>query len=269
MRILLASDLEDTAPNVAAFALAIADNFKAHLTVYHAFGRPQATYGDTPIEEREGMVLIKLRELIKGVQGSSFADVQISYKTHVDYPGEGIVNEARDGKYDLVVCGLREGNEGEPQFTSLSYKILREVPTNVLGIPPTANFHGVKEIIFATNLDAPDHVVLEQLQVWRQNMSADLYVVHVWDDKESEAEARRIMGVWREEFGVRPRLHFELMEGSFTVDIGDYVRQRGGDMLVVQSSTKGFFERIFEHSAAEDIAHTTDVPLLVMRGRRG
>ncbi len=267
MRILLASDLEDTAANVAAFALAIADNFKAHLTVYHAFGRPQVTYGDTPVAERESMVIVKLRELIAGVRGPSFADVEISYKADIDYPGDGIINEAGAGKYDLVVCGLRERNEGESQFTSLSYKILREVPTNILGIPPTASFHGVKEIIFATNLDQPDRIVLEQLQTWRQKMSADLYVVHVWDDKDDEAEARRIMMAWRADFGERPRLHFELMEGSFTVDIGDYVRQRGGDMLVVQSSKKGFFERLFESSAADDIAHTTDVPLLVMRGK--
>ena len=267
MRILLASDLEDHAANVAAFALAIADNFEAHLTVFHAFGRPQATLGDTPLEQREGMVLKALSELIHSIKGPSFDDVEIHYKADVDYPVDGITNEAKAGNYDLVVCGLREANEGEPQFSSLSYKILREVPTNVLAIPPQATFQGVKEIVFATNLDAPDRRVLDQLQDWRRNMSADLYVVHVWDDADDKAEAQRILSVWREEFAKRPRLHFELMEGDFTADIGDYVRQRGADMLVLQSSTKGFFERVFEHSAAEDVAHTTDVPLLVMRGK--
>ena len=39
-------------------------------------------------------------------------------------------------------------------------------------------------------------------------------------------------------------------------------------MLVLQSAKRGFFERLFSHSAAEDVAHTTDVPLLVMRGGR-
>ena len=270
MRILLACDLEEAhAANVAAFALAIADNFKAHLTVYHAFGRPQATLGDATEEQREGKVLVELSALIKSIKGPSFDDVEISYKADVDYPADGITNEAEAGDYDLVVCGLRERNAGESQFSSLSYKILREVPKNVLAIPPQADFHGVKEIVFATNLDAPDHRVLEELQAWRRNMTADIYVVHVYEGRDQEEEARRILSVWREEFGKRPRNHFELTEGDFATDIGEYVRKRGGDMLVVQSSKKGFFERLFEHSAAEDVAHTTDVPLLVMRGGVG
>ena len=267
MRILLACDLEDHAANVAAFALAIADNFKAHLTVYHAFGRPRATIGDATEEQREGIVLQELAALMKSIRGPSFDDVEVRYKADVDYPIDGITNEAAAGDYDLVICGLRERNEGQAQFSSLSYKILREVETNVLAVPPQADFHGIREIVFATNLDEYDHRVLDQLQDWRRNMAADLFVVHLYETKAQEEEARRILGVWREEFGRTARTHFEVMEGDFTLDIGDYVRQRGGDMLVLQSSKKGFFERLFEHSAAEDIAHTTDVPLLIMRGR--
>ena len=267
MRILLACDLEEHAANVAAFALAIADNFGAHLTVYHAFGRPRVTIGEATVEQREGVVLQELAALIKSIRGPSFADVEVHYRADVDYPIDGITAQAAAGGYDLVVCGLRERNEGQSQFSSLSYKILREVECDVLAIPPQADFHGIREIVFATNLDEPDHRALEGLQAWRRNLGADLFVVHLYETHAQEEEARRILAVWREEFGRAARTHFEVTEGDFALDIGDYVRRRGGDMLVLQSSKKGFFERLFEHSAAEDVAHTTDVPLLVMRGR--
>ncbi len=74
-----------------------------------------------------------------------------------------------------------------------------------------ASFHGVKEIVFASNLDSADERVLEQFQEWRQRMSADLYVVHVWEDSEDADHARRVMTQWRERYVSRPRLHFELI----------------------------------------------------------
>ena len=265
MRILLATDLEATADNVAAFALAIADNFQAHLTVFHAYGLPHVSYGDATEVEREGRVLIELRKLMDRVKGPSYQDIKMNYVADIDYPGDGIINHVKSGNYDLLICGLREAHDGGPQFSSLGYRILQETPCHVLAIPPQATFHGVHEIVFATDFHGGDEAVLEQLQAWRQNMSAELFVVHIWNDEADAERARQIMGTWRERYASRPNIHFELMGGDFDSDIGDYVRQRGGDMLVIESSTKGFLTRLFGHSHAEALAHTTEVPLLVMR----
>jgi len=135
-----------------------------------------------------------------------------------------------------------------------------------LAIPPQADFKGIAEIVFATDLDHADEVVLEQLQEWRQNMTADLFVVNVHEDDKEAEKARTVMSKWRDRYASRPRMHFELMEGDFESDIGAYVKQRGGDMLVMQSHKRGFFKRLFTHSSASDIAHVIEVPLLVMRG---
>lgn len=264
--ILLATDLEPTAANVAAFALAIADNFKAKLTVYHAFGKPSLKMGDDSDEERSERVQDHLEKFISEVRGTTLTDVIVEFKTDIDYPGDGIIDEVEKGDYDLLVIGLREANDGEEQFSSLSYRLIREADTSVLAIPPQASFQGIQEIVFATDLDHADEVVLEQLQEWRQNMQADLYVVNVHeDDKEAEA-ARKVMSKWRERYASRPNMHFELMEGDFEDDIGAYVKQRGGDMLVMQSHKRGFFQRLFTHSSASDVANTIEVPLLIMRG---
>ena len=200
------------------------------------------------------------------LRSASFEDVEIVYDADVDYPGDGIVGRAAETDVDLVIIGLREGNEGGEQFSSLSYKLIRETPAAVLAIPPQATFHGVSKIVFATDLDAADEVALEQLQEWRANMVADLYVVHVYDDDAEREHARTVLAKWRERYASRARLHFELVEGDFTEDIGDYCRQREADMLVTQSHVRGFFGRIFNHSDTGDIAQTIDIPLLVLRG---
>ena len=264
--ILLATDLEPTAANVAAFALAIADNFKARLTVYHAFGKPTLTMGADSDEVRGDRVVKHMKEFIAGIRGASMTDVIVDYKADIDYAGDGILDEIDKGDFDLLVIGLREAKAGGTQFSSLAYRLLREADTTVLAIPPQANFHGISEIVFATDLDHADEVVLEQLQEWRQNMTSDLFVVHVHQDQQEADAARKVMSKWRERYASRPRLHFELMEGEFESDIGAYIKQRGGDMLVMQSHTRGFFSRIFTHSSASDIAHVIEVPLLLMRG---
>jgi nucleotide-binding universal stress UspA family protein len=264
--ILLATDLEDTSSNVAAFALAIADNFKAKLTVYHAFGKPSLQMGDTSDMMRQDKVEARMRSLISDVRSPGITDVVVNYAADIDYPGDGILNQLEEGDFDLLVIGLREPQEGASQFSSLAFKLLREADTAVLAIPPMATFHGIQEIVFATDLDHADEVVLEQLQSWRQNMGADLFVVNVYDDEQGADEARKVLGKWRDRYASRARMHFELMEGDFENDIGAYVSQRGGDMLVLQSHTRGFFARLFTHSSAADIAHVVEVPLLVMRG---
>lgn len=272
-RILLATDLEDTAKNVAAFALTLADNFGAELTVYHAYGKPDLSLADLSDEEREARVLTRMRELIGGLTGPSAADVPLRYVADVDYPGDGIIAQVDgDRGYDLVVIGLREpagsGAGGRGQFSSLAYRILREVEADVLAIPPGAAFHGVNEIIFASDVDRADEVVLERLQEWRQRLSSELYVVHVYDDEDDKERARKVMTKWRDRYASRPNMHFELLAGDFTEDIGRYVRDRGGDMLVLQSHTRGLFGRVFQHSAAADVAQVVEVPLLVMRGEQ-
>lgn len=264
--ILLATDLEPTAANVAAFALAIADNFKAKLTVYHAFGKPSLTMGEDSDEVKGTRVKERLESFISNLRGGSMTGVIVNYKTAVDYPGDGIIEEIESGDYDLLVIGLREAKTSGTQFSSLAYRLIREADTSVLAIPPQANFLGIQEIIFGTDLDHADEVVLEQLQEWRHNMKADLYVVNVYEDDKKADDARKVMSKWRERYNSRPNIHFELMEGDFEDDIGAYVKQRGGDMLVMQSYKRGFFKRMFTHSSASDVAHTIEVPLLVMRG---
>ncbi|MFK8055436.1 MAG: universal stress protein [Saprospiraceae bacterium] len=264
--ILLATDLEPTAANVAAFALAIADNFKAKLTVYHAFGKPTLTMGDDSDEVKSERVQNHLEKFIGDIRGTTLTDVIVDYKTDIDYPGDGIIDEIENGDYDLLVIGLREAKAGGEQFSSLAYRLIREADTSVLAIPPQADFQGIQEIVFATDLDHADEVVLEQLQEWRQNMVADLFVVNVHEDEKEADAARTIMSKWRERYASRPNMHFELMEGDFESDIGAYVKQRGADMLVMQSHKRGFFQRLFTHSSAADVAHVIEVPLLVMRG---
>ena len=264
-RILLATDLEDTARNVAAFALSIAENLHAKLTVYHAFGKPDLAQSMLTDAEREAKVMTAMRELIGGITSDSTTDVHVDYVADVDYPGDGIIEQVDKNDYDLVVIGLREASDGGEQFSSLAYRLLREVETSVLAVPPQASFMGVNEIVFASDVDRADEVVLEQLQEWRQGMSAELFVVHVYDDEQDKARATQVMKKWRERYASRPNIHFELMAGDFTEDIGAYVEKRGGDMLVLQSHTRGLFGRVFKHSAAADVAQVVQVPLLVMR----
>ena len=265
-RILLATDLEADSENSAAFALAIAHELDAELTVYHAYGRPDLSQANLTPEEREARVLTKMRELMASVTGPSFGDVVVRYDADVDYPGDGVLGRVADGDFDLLTFGLRGHVANQNQFSGLAQRFFTEADTSILAIPPGATFQGVREIVFASDLDREDEVVLEQLQTWRRAMGAELYVVHVYDDGEDRDRAREVMTRWRDRYASAPNLHFELMAGDFEHDIGAYVRQRGGDMLVLQSHTRGLFGRLFGHSAAEEIAHTVEVPLLVMRG---
>ena len=265
-KILLATDLEEGAINVAAFALTLADNFSAELTCYHAYGKPNMSYTERSPEERAGLVEKKMQELMQPLMGRSSANTLVHYVADVDYPGDGIIDQVKDGDYDLVVIGLDKGSDGENQFSSLVYRVLREAPTSVLAIPPNTTFQAINEIVFASDVDRSDEVVLEKLQDWRQKLTADLFVVHVYNDNEEKEHARSIMARWRDRYASRPNIHFELMAGEFEEDISGYVKQRGGDLLVLQSHTRGFFGSIFNDSSAAELAQTVRVPLLVMRG---
>ncbi len=264
--ILLATDLEASAPNVAAFALTLAEHFGAELTVFHTFGKPDLSLGARSNEQREETVVRKMREMMAQLSTETNASVVVHYKTDIDYAGDGILNQVEEGQHDLLVIGLRQARDGEAQFSALASRIFREANTAVLAVPPQASYVGINEIIFASDVDREDEVVLENLQEWRQKLGADLFVVHVYENDEDRERARATMNKWRERYASRPRLHFELMAGDFTHDITAYVAQRKGDMLVLQSQVRGLFEQLFTHSSAADVAQNVEVPLLVMRG---
>ncbi len=265
--ILLATDLRDTAANVAAFALAIAESFDARLTVYHAFGQPSLALGDTTLEERRAEILRKQKAMIERMQSSSTDGPEVSYLTSVDYAADGILNAADSGAYDLVVLGMHEDRDGRGQFSELAYTVLKKCETAVLAVPSEATFNGVQEIVFATDLEREDEDPLEQLQAWRRNLNAELFVVHFVEDRAKLGEARSKLGVWRDFYASRPNIHFEIAEGDLDDDIGRYVAQRGGDMLVLETHDRGFFASVFGQNETVEIARSIQVPLLVLHGR--
>ena len=268
-RVLLATALEPAADNAAGFALAIARAFGEPLTVYHAYGKPSAALGSVPPEQRGARVDALMRELVARAAGATgIGDVDLRYAKGVDYAGDGILGELERGDYDLLVLGLRDGADA---FTTVSERMLREAECDLLAVPPRATFHGVSQVVFATDLDDADAVALEKLQRWRERLAAELLVVNVYDSDAGRARAVKRLGQWRERYAARHHTAFEAVAGDFDDDILAYVRRRGGDLLAVQSNPAGFFGGLFGGlfggGHTRGLAqHIVDVPLLVIRG---
>ncbi|MBZ5523687.1 MAG: universal stress protein [Acidobacteriia bacterium] len=100
-RVLFASDLSKASETAAALAVAIAQEYKAHLTLLHAL--PAA--GSTPA----GMMTDSLnarKRLLEFVPSSIAESRDVDFVVKEGDPAECILTEAREKDVDLIVLGL-------------------------------------------------------------------------------------------------------------------------------------------------------------------
>ena len=121
-RIVYATDFGDASQGAAAYAVALAQEHQAHLTLLHVVAHPKA--GElVPPQELEAAALDRLRALV-----AEEAELWCEPKAMVRHgaPAEKILEVAEQEQADLIILGLRNG-KGVGRATHLPTAVAHQV----------------------------------------------------------------------------------------------------------------------------------------------
>lgn len=274
-KILVPTDFSDIAANAYRFAQRLAaDNPSAEVRVMHAY-HPSFDYSnpylDMPAAEFESVKRELMRNFIAehtvaSRQSGSVATVaKPQTELYIGFAGEEVVRLSKEA--DLIVMGTTgQGNVMEKVFGSVSTHVARNAHCPVLLVPGNCKCKGFKEIVFASNYNAADEAVLQQLIEMAGVGPANIHFVHV------EEEAGKPYSVSKVEFeqAVRenmPDIGFNTVEiecSDIEEGIVKYAEDIDADLIAMGTVHRSFLETLFHRSVTKRMAFHTTVPLLVL-----
>lgn len=281
-KILVPTDFSVPAENAAKFAIAMAKQLNASVTVLNAYtvpvAVPAADMGVWPVidyEDLPGQITSELDTLVEKLIKGSCENQDRSACPPVDYRCEmgtvlQVVQKVSDElDVDLQVMGL-SGAGGLVNFIlgSNSMSMIEKGDRPVLLVPYGASFAGIKKIAYAGSLTPDDIRPLEFLCKLASWLDAEVSVLHVIDMRDDLNEGVQAIGVdliaqVKTLTGFKGLNYEPVWNGNTDQGLEWIAEQHDIGIVSMLHQRHNFLERIFKGSRTKRFARYTTIPLLV------
>ncbi len=245
------------------YALEVANQFNAQLICMHAFGRPEGfAIGDD--EAKRERVLTRLEAFAADHTPDAYRNIKMKFAAELDYPADAVLKVAEKETVDLIVLGMTgKTDDSVRHLGSNALKVIRAAECPVLAVPSSASYEDVKKIVFTTDFEFEDLMVLNFLE---RAFDAEVHILHVAEKKKLIPSATKNMQALEGAYRDRGRLVFEVLENGDVEDaIEHYLQEQKADLLAMTAHKRSVIGLLLEGSTARNIAKKTKTPLLVFK----
>ncbi len=202
--------------------------------------------------------------LVQELKSLASPDLEISFATHKGWPVHSIIEHyAEAHPTELIVMGSRGAHGLEKIFPgSNTTAVINNSKVPVLVVPGNAVYHGIKNIVYATDMTHVDSE-LRQLQGMINPFGALLHIIHVVTEGAiEETDPANIASgqVITVPYATR---HFHVFKSTPVAEaIDDFVETHQADLLAVFTHKLELFEKLFDTSVTRQLAFHSRIPLL-------
>lgn len=268
-KILFATSATEASDHAARVAFNMAQNCKAHITIFHVLGVPTRGFSQVvlDVKTREEVVLDDeyiawVEEEIKthyAVQLKTAADYEI--KVTIGFPHREILREARKTNPDLIVLG---GSTGDPELSvykkGMAGSTLQRVtkaatcPILIVNRPAASFWGGMSNIVFGTDFSKASDAAFEFALKLAREQGCEMHIFHALDistmhmgrlltQDEIESRIRTSLRMIRGRYVARLKgqireYAFDVWEGVPYVEIVKYAREKHADLIVMAHHTR-------------------------------
>lgn len=265
-KILVPTDFSAPADNALDYALAIANQTGASITLLHAY-KIYSTAGmfvsiESYMQDDAGPDLSKR---LKRIEPQLRNGARMEARSVNGDPIVAITDVAEGGDYDLVVMGTKGASGFKEVFVgSITNGVIRAINKPVLAIPEGAQYDQIKTIVMAVDSDRiSSGVVTSALVHIAKAFQAKVKIFHK-DTGEADhgidASIDRVLDFIEHSF------HYELDNSGNTVkSIDQFVTDTQADMLCLVRRKRNIMDEVFHSSITTKEAFHSVVPLLILR----
>jgi len=181
---------------------------------------------------------------------------------------ENCINEI-GSKYDLIVLGTN----GVQEFSSFylgthSFRVSKNAKSPVLIVPIDSTYKPMLDVVYATDYDMDDNLLLHQLQFVFKSFKARVKLVHV-SGKEiavSEEVFSSFKRELEEKLNDNPKISFKRLVSDHIIEkLEAIVEGKDVDMLVVCFEKHSLPYRLTHRNLIRELASDPKVPVLVFQ----
>ncbi len=178
-----------------------------------------------------------------------------------------ILNYVEDNNIDIVVMGTT-GASGilEKIIGSNAASVIEKCPKPVLAIPDKAEFRGINNIVYATDLEEKELNEIKILAGISKLFNAELTLLHVCNEKETAImeDKEKIFNELKVEIDYM-KTNLEMVQNENVINgIDDYVSKHKTDIISMATHRRSLLGKIFDRSLTKQMAYHTRIPLLAL-----
>ena len=273
--ILVPTDFSAVSANAYDFAHKLALGNQGKIKVIHishpSFDtmNPMGTYVPGSFEDikrkqlHEFLSAARHRNPIK----SSSKLVPVEAEVAIGFATEEIIRMSKDAEVDMIVMGTTgEGGFLNKLVGSVSSRVAQQAWCPVMLIPKNYQPKPFKNILYASNNQAMDEVMIREMVDFAVFHQANIHLIHVKENNKTPFKVAR--SIFEEiVLSSAPNLSY-----SYTVvenktvfqGIQTYIKQHDIDLLSMVTSHRSFVGELFHKSLTKQMVFDLDIPLLVL-----
>lgn len=276
-KILVALDYSPVSKNAFEYALLLAKELKAELTLLNVV-MPITNTGEYPSEiiefarkneeHRATTLLKKLTTYYPNKDADKFIkhNITINYLVKEGIFVPTIIQSAEVLACDLIIAGTKSGN----MFTkiilgSTAKELIKTTTIPTLIIPESYVFKPIKNIAFATALNGADAAAIKYMQELGETLNATVTPFFISElpydisnETEDEWETWTLPTQNNQTATVRV-----IRKANFRTGVEYYLNNYPSDMLVMFIPKRSFLNQLFHISKTQQMVVNTKVPLLI------
>ncbi|MFK7810662.1 MAG: universal stress protein [Saprospiraceae bacterium] len=267
-RILFPTEFSDHAPEIFQYAVTIANRFNAKLIMMSAYGSPDLDFSSPfEVEKKANELTDRMIDFV-----TEYIPDEIQLELKIDYivkngkASDAILEVEKEEKIDLIVMGMTgKRNALNTSFGSTTLDVMDRSDSRVLVVPATATFKGILNMVYTTNFEFRDLAAINYLKKWSKAFGADVYCLHVVEDKDNGLKAIKNMNVLRKTYKSFKTLGFDMVYGQLKKEVEKYSKEIEADIVVMMTHKRSLVARVIEPGVVNGIASRIHIPVLVMK----
>jgi nucleotide-binding universal stress UspA family protein len=268
--IIIPTDFSATAKNAIDYAIAMAKEIKASITLLHVYSVPVTVTTDTPIvvvdeEELRKAAHFQLNTLKREIETNTGNSIKVYAELRLGDTVTELEDMGNNLKPFAIIMGSN-GHTGMEQvlFGSTTLKTIRHVTWPVIAVPPSAKYKGIKKIGFACDFkEVVKSTPAPLIKDFLKNFNAELHVLNVdYENKnfkpETPEESLLLHTLFEE---LNPVYHF--IESPVVEEgINVFATSNQLDLLITIPKKHKLLEGLFKKSETKQLIAHSGIPVM-------
>lgn len=273
-RLLIPTDFSDSAQNAYQFALNMVKAAGAQIQLVHYYRSeldPVYPYFGTS----SFTFLQKLKKQLEVASKNTgwpqgLADetqLEVSTALVEDFVETALPQLATELDTDLIIMGTTgAGGLLNKWIGTVSSTIVQKATCPTLLIPKDVQYQGFNNILFASDFQANDEAIIQQLLDFAALYEANLHFVHVADSSNSDSRLQPIPfeSLFRENAPNSTFTMVTLQHSSPLEAVHQYSKENKIDLVALASLQRGFMAKLFHKSMTKQLVFNSEIPLMVL-----
>lgn len=270
--IIVPTDFSATSSNAYAYAQVLAEALNAEITVLHVKEHflpasevtipAMSIYDDLSLTDT-------MKNFIEneGIGGGTIVKNKVKAKILRGNTIDEVVQYSAKEEGSIIVMGTT----GLQDFVSkiigtVSLEVAQKAHCPVILVPRDADWQPINRIMFTANYLSTSPKMVREVMDFAEILNANIHFVHV---NESRMEDEKLMDtIWDELFeAADPRVAFEMhtiYKGDVVEQLKHYADDHNINMIAFVNKKRNFWQNLMHRSVTQNVAISTDTPMLVM-----